>query len=120
MILNLTQHPASQEQASAGVQDLPGGLAAWLRRLLTFEEIPSALDLERRAASVTAIAAKQEARAAMIGGAPFFMAPLQAALRERGIKPLFAFSRRESREETLPDGSTKKVAMFRHLGFVDG
>ena len=45
------------------------------------------------------------------------MAPLEEALRYRGILPLYAFSRRESREETDPDGSVRKVAVFRHLGF---
>jgi hypothetical protein len=55
----------------------------------------------------------------MIGGAPFFMEPLSRALRDAGYKPIFAFSRRESVERTMPDGTVQKVAIFRHLGFVE-
>ena len=47
------------------------------------------------------------------------MPPLEKALRGLGIRPLYAFSVRESVEETLPDGSVRKVAVFRHKGFVE-
>ncbi len=39
-------------------------------------------------------------------------------LAYRGITPLYAFTRRESVEEVLPDGSTRKTAVFRHAGFI--
>jgi hypothetical protein len=54
----------------------------------------------------------------MIGGAPYLMAPLEVALRAHGITPLYAFSVRESVEQTQPDGSVRKIAVFRHGGFV--
>jgi len=42
---------------------------------------------------------------------------LTDALRVRGIVPLYAFSRRESIEEKTDDG-TRKISVFRHLGFI--
>ena len=55
---------------------------------------------------------------AMIGGAPYLMAPLETALRVIGIEPVYAFSTRASVEQTMPDGSVRKVNDFRHAGFV--
>ena len=52
-----------------------------------------------------------------------FAAPLpelEAALRQQGFTPLYAFSVRESADQTQPDGSVRKVAVFRHVGFVEG
>jgi len=54
----------------------------------------------------------------MIGGAPYLMPPLQRALLKRGLKPLYAFSRREVIEEAQPDGSVRKSIIFRHIGWV--
>ena len=34
------------------------------------------------------------------------------------LVPIYAFSVRESVEETLPDGTVHKTACFRHKGFV--
>lgn len=54
----------------------------------------------------------------MIGGASFFAAPLERALLDVGAQPLYALSERESVEEVLPDGTVKKIGVFRHLGFL--
>jgi hypothetical protein len=67
--------------------------------------------------SILAAGAKAGDRV-MLGGAPFFMEELSHAARELGLVPVFAFSRRESVEQTLEDGTVRKVAVFRHLGFV--
>jgi len=71
-------------------------------------------------AAAAALSTSRVGRRALIGGVPYLMAPLERALRRRGVTPLYAFSRRESREETLPDGSVRKTATFRHMGFVGG
>ena len=138
MILNLTQHTATPEQQAAGVIDLSEPELSKLRRLLTFETLPTAEEIFRRAKAIARLAEYEAARrlgltdvgghpaadltnhgvSAMIGGAPYLMATLERALRARGIKPLYAFSRRESVEQTMPDGSVRKMAVFRHLGFV--
>jgi len=118
-ILNLTRHPATPEQKAAGVVDFSEEGRRQFSRLLTFDELPSSDEIWQRALLIASSAKRDDPEAAMIGGAPFLMAPLEKALRMVGITPLYAFSRREAVEETLPDGSVKKTQVFRHLGFVE-
>lgn len=121
MIVNLTQHPATPEQLSAGVVDLPTAEREVLGRLLTFDDLPTREDVSDRAAAVAMLAAtafEDHPVQAMIGGAPYLMAPLEAALTNQGIQPVYAFSVRESVEAVQPDGSIRKVNVFRHGGFV--
>ncbi len=124
MILNLTQHPGTPEQ---GVTDLTGEALAALKMALTFDAIPTAQEITERAEYIAELACVNGMggedddpipTAAMIGGAPYLMAPLERGLRQRGIDPLYAFSVRESAEQTQPDGSIRKVNIFRHAGFV--
>lgn len=117
-ILNLTQHAATEEQVAAGVYDPTPEQRAQICALLTFENLPDEGELRRRAAKIAVIAIKEKVFVAMIGGAPWFMAPLERALETAGVMPWYAFSRRESVETTLPDGSVKKTQVFRHAGFV--
>lgn len=135
-ILNLTQHDATPEQKLAGVTcgDVTDASVAEFRKLLTFETLPTQTEVRQRAQQIAAYAAKtttlvdyggdsglcvnEPLQFAMIGGAPFLMAPLEEALRRVGIVPLYAFSTRESVEQVQPDGSVRKVAVFRHQGFV--
>lgn len=119
-IVNLTQHPATSEQKAAGVFDLGGEWYAILKRALDFCSVPDEAFISIRALAIATIAANCRPRpdAAMIGGAPWLMAPLARELREHGIQPLFAFSVREAEEQVQPDGSVRKVTIFRHKGFV--
>ena len=123
MIINLTQHNASPEQLTAGVVDVPAELKDYLSALLTFNNLPTKEEIDEAAMKVAAMAVYCtqgfDAPAAMIGGAPFFMAPLEAALRHLGIKPLYAFSERVSEEQKQADGSVRKVNIFKHKGFVE-
>ena len=116
-IINLTQHEASAEQKAAGV--IEPAEKGRVKELLTFDEIPTRVEIRAVASALTEIAADEKVSAAMIGGAPFLMGALEFALRNEGIKPLYAFSKRESIEEKLPDGGTKKITVFNHLGFVE-
>jgi hypothetical protein len=123
MILNLTQHLASPDQVAAGVIDLAPELRAKVAALLTFEALPDAAELFCRASDLAELVADTPADqpicfAAMIGGAPYFMAPLADALRKYGIEPSFSFTARESVDVAQPDGSVRKTAVFRHLGWV--
>ncbi|HNG00783.1 MAG TPA: hypothetical protein PLQ71_02825 [Nitrospira sp.] len=131
VILNLTQHAATPEQLAAGVVDLSERKLTELKSLLTFDSIPTAADLKCRAEKVERLAVAFLCEitpenellddvdlAAMIGGAPFFMATLESHLKERAIRPLYAFSRRDSVEVSTPDGVVKQ-AVFRHLGFYE-
>lgn len=129
MIVNLTQHAASPDQLAAGVFDLPTEARVAIVALLTFDDCPDADDIATRAHDLAMIAAYGDARTdddtdavrydrAMIGGAPWLMRPLADALREHGIDPVFAFSRREAVDQPQPDGSIRKTAVFRHAGWV--
>jgi len=130
-ILNLTQHPATADQIAEGVVDLVGESLAELKRLLTFDAIPTKEEIQRRAASIARIAAEQNYEVcdedfaterfahAMIGGAPFLMSALESALMDEFLTPLYAFSVRESVEKTQDDGSVQKTNVFRHAGFVE-
>ena len=116
MIANLTQHAASQEQLADGVVDL--GRAS-LTAMLTFDDLPTRVLIEQRARCIAKLAQEANATHAMIGGAPYLMAQLEIELRRLGIKPLYAFSRRESMEQVQSDGSTRKVAVFRHAASIE-
>ena len=124
MIVNLTQHAASIDQIAAGVVDLPADQRAILTKALTFESLPTRGEIVAAAEVIAGLAASAGPAphilpdAAMIGGAMWLMAPLAAAIESRGIESLFAFSQRESVEESQPDGSVRKTAIFRHVGFV--
>jgi hypothetical protein len=115
-ILNLTQHAASRNQLVAGVID-PDNKKK-VQELLTFNLIPSKRDLEERAEALAEFAKEEGFSEVMIGGAPYLMAPLEAALQARGIKPLYSFSTRISVEKTNPDGTVSKTSVFEHSGFV--
>lgn len=113
---------------AAGVVDLPAEARADLVKLLTFEELPDQALVTERAVAIARMAAERFQLAAysrpaapdavMVGGVPFLMAPLERALAFEGLCPVYAFSRRESAEEPQPDGSVRKVNIFRHAGFV--
>ena len=117
IILNMTQHDSTDAQKAVGVVE-PSDKAA-VRGLLTFNAIPSKEEMAERASKLAAVAVNEKCDAAMIGGAPYFMSALELALKERGVKPMYAFSVRESADVTQADGSVRKVAIFRHLGFVE-
>lgn len=142
MIVNLTQHTASAEQIEAGVIDMVGKDLEYLKALLTFDDLPSAAEIDRRAKEIARLAKDalygqsgrkamiggrisidtplygQSGRKAMIGGALWLMAPLSFYLKAAGISPVFAFSKRESVERVV-DGKTVKTNVFKHVGFVE-
>lgn len=113
-VLNLTQHAGTPEQGVHEPAD-----KRLVQQLITFDELPSATEIADRARSLAALAKASGYEAAMIGGAPFFMGPLERALKSTGVKALYAFSRREAEDVKQPDGSVKKTQVFRHVGFVE-
>jgi len=123
VIINLTQHPATPEQVTAGVVE-PANKQE-VKDLLTFDKLPTRSEIVSRASQLAHIAVDAhfmepdgEPMEALIGGAPYLMAPLERELRTRGITPLYAFSRRESVETTDPNGAVVKKSVFKHVGFV--
>ena len=127
-ILNLTQHAATPEQTAAGVVDLTTAQRAVVSQWLTFETPPSRPVIKTRARLLAQAATNDSSMvgevgpfdAAMIGGAPYLMGPLEDALLDLCIVPLYAFSKRESVETVGSDGSVTKTNVFRHGGFVGG
>ena len=119
-IINLTQHPATEEQIQAGVVDLPEEKRKYLQMVLNFQDIPSESEINWRADQIVSLLEGEEGYQGqvMIGGALWLMAPLTRKLKANRYIPVYAFSVRESEEEVLPDGSVKKVNIFKHKGFV--
>ena len=86
-ILNLTQHAATPEQLAAGVVDLTPAQRAVVSQILTFETLPSRPVIQSRARLLAQAAADDSSMvgevgpfdAAMIGGAPYLMGPLEDA-----------------------------------------
>jgi hypothetical protein len=126
-IVNLTQHPATAEQHATGVFDLEGEALATLKGLLTFTEPPYQHEMKARAWEILTLV-PEGVEAAMIGGAPYFMSYIEERLNLGGllssgrdappITAMYSFSERVSEEQTMPDGTVKKVNTFRHGGWV--
>ena len=132
-IINLTQHAATPEQIADGVVDLPPDLRATLTKLLAFDTLPTIHVIVERAQAIALLAATwldsqphpdkyghggTALAEALIGGAPFLMTPLEHTLIDHALEPVYAFSKRVSVEEPQPDGSVRKVNVFKHAGFV--
>ena len=125
-ILNLTQHKATPEQIAAGVVEPPTAIKQTIKRLLTFEQLPAWGDIVIRAEELAKIAShvflcelRGEKKVVMIGGAPYLMAPLQRALKQRGFTVVYAFSKRTVEETQQPDGTVEKKIIFKHIGFIE-
>ena len=120
------RHPATPDQIAAGVVDLPTDLKETLVKLLTFETLPTGGEIEARAGAVAIMLRRHRMHmpmpngrvAVMIGEAPWMSEPLERALKEEGLVPVYAFSVRESVEVAQPDGSLWKTNVFKHAGFV--
>ena len=127
-IINLTQHPATQEQKDAGVRDVAFENQGKLRQLLTFDTMPTVQELRGRAYQLFQLfegetlndnwETKQFWPSVMIGGAPYLMSHLEECFLAEGITVRFAFSQRKSVEEQQADGSVVKRTVFVHEGFV--
>ena len=124
MILNLTQHATTPDQIEFGVVDLPEEQLITLRELLTFEDPPTMEEMEYRAEAIAVLAQnyhpepEAEYPEVMIGGAPFFMSTLESVLNTV-FTVLYAFSKRQVKEERQADGSVTKASVFKHVGFVE-
>lgn len=124
-IINLTQHPATPAQIAEGVENLSNDSLSALHHFLDFSELPTPSEIEASVEGITTLAScwqdwqdPDTECGAMIGGAPWIIAPLVRRLILEGITPYFAFSQRVSRELQMPDGSVQKTSVFGHRGFV--
>ena len=138
-MVNLTQHALTKEQYTYNNEELTVvTYKAYTKEVqndivefLTFNKIPTKEEILKRADLLAIIAGNTIRQAedlseipatrkyALIGGAPYLMGPLEKALKEKGIQPLYAFSKRISIETTQPDGSVIKTAKFVHEGYIE-
>lgn len=116
-VLNLTMHPASDEQKEEGVVEPPN--KAEVKALLNFEDLPPSEEVAKRADALVALCVEGGFEAAMVGGASFLMHALHERLVAAGVEPKYAFSKRESVEHVNEKGEVVKRSVFKHLGFVD-
>ena len=115
-ILNLTQHRCTAEQLKDGIENVPSRLAKELENLLTFKADYSLTDLVTSAKALARLAYQLQYDAAMIGGLPALMGHLERELIALGIGVAYARTERVSVDQTQPDGSVKKVSVFKHAG----
>lgn len=116
-IVNLTQHMATPEQLAAGVFE-PANKER-VKALITFTTAPTSAEIAERAEELAQIALDEGAEAAMIGGAPYFMAPVERALKAAGIRPCYSFTERRATETVDPaTGEVRKTQVFVHAGWV--
>ena len=113
-ILNLTQHLATEEQLAVGVVDLSEEDSLILKKILTFDEPPSYAEMMEKAYELVYLVQDHGMGKVMIGGAPWFMGPLETALSHYHISFCYSFSKRISVD--LPNG--EKISKFKHLCFV--
>ena len=118
-ILNLTQHNKTVQQEAAGVFEPKD--KTLVQTLLTFERVPTKLELQQRAKELANYVQVVEDHVGkvMIGGAGYFMSELEDALKGINCTPVYSFTERVSKEETQPDGTVKKNVVFLHTGFVE-
>ena len=115
-ILNLTQHRATSEQIADGVENVPSRMAKELENLLTFKADYSLTDLVTSAKALARLAHTLGYEQVMIGGLPSLMSHLERELIALQISVGYARTERVSIDQTQPDGSVKKVSVFRHAG----
>lgn len=134
IILNLTQHVATPDQEAQGVINLPDELRQLVINNLTFDDIPSADEINERASNIVKAVVKyhveqcdgvcldpeHETLSVMLGGAPFLMPALESHFKAlmAPTKVLYAFSKRQS-IETMSGNEVQKTIVFKHVGFVE-
>jgi len=120
-VINLTQHlPTPDQLVEAQFIELSKADQDKIKTWLNFlpEEVKMSM-ISARAMLLADLAQKAGAKYAMVGGAPYLMAPLEQELHHRGIHPIYAISERVSVEENLSTGEVIKRNVFKHCGFYD-
>ena len=118
-ILNLTPYYATPEQIDAGVIELSTEQKETLEDIVNFQEIPSYEEIQHRAEAIATLVHDTGASAAMVSGVPFPMGALETALKQKNIKPMYAFTQRINVEKTNEDGTVVETTVFKHVGFVE-
>ena len=120
ILINLTQHNLTQEQLKDAVE-VGTDVRDEVIKLITFNGLPTAGEIKDNASRLAEICRDMHASHAVIGGAPYFMGPLEQALRRVGVTPLYAFTERVAVEVTNPEtGEVTKTSKFNFAGWIEG
>ena len=120
ILINLTQHNLTKEQLQGAVE-VGNDVRDEVIKLITFNELPTAGVIKDNASRLAAICRYMHASHAVIGGAPYFMGPLEQSLRRVGVTPLYAFTERVAVEVTNPEtGEVTKTSKFNFAGWIEG
>ena len=120
ILINLTQHNLTQEQLKDAVE-VGTDVRDEVVKLITFNGVPTAGEIKDNASRLAEICRDMHASYAVIGGAPYFMGPLEQALRRVGVTPLYAFTERVAIEVTNPEtGEVTKTSKFNFAGWIEG
>lgn len=120
ILINLTQHSLTAEQLKDAVE-VGNDVRDEVIELITFNGLPTAGEIKGNASRLAEICRDMRASHAVIGGAPYFMGPLEQALRKAGIVPLYAFTERVAVEVTNPEtGEVTKTSKFNFAGWIEG
>lgn len=120
ILINLTQHNLTQEQLKDAVE-VGTDVRDEVVKLITFSGLPTAGEIKNNASRLAVICRDMHASHAVIGGAPYFMGPLEQALRKAGIVPLYAFTERVAVEVVNPEtGEVTKTSKFNFAGWIEG
>ena len=116
-ILNLTRGEITPEQELEGAVELrTGSERSRIRDLAVFADPPSRHVMLWRAAEIVRLLGKwgyvPGMDAAMIGGSPYFLPYLAAALRKEGVTPLHAFARPAAGGEAKDRAPGRRKAVF--------
>ena len=121
MFINISNHPSARwsEQQLAAAKNLGGEIADFA--LPNIPPTASTEEVSRMAKSIAADAIGSvsvgETATAMVAGPFGFCRQAVAELEAHGITCVEACSERRTREETLPDGTTRKVVAFQFVQF---
>lgn len=120
ILINLTQHNLTAEQKQGAVE-VGTDVRDEVIKLITFNGLPTAGEIKGNASRLAEICRDMHASHAVIGGAPYFMGPLEQALRRVGVTPLYAFTERVAVEVTNPEtGEVTKTSKFNFAGWIEG
>lgn len=120
LLINLTQHTLTAEQKQGAVE-VGNDVRDEVVKLITFNGLPTAGEIKGNASRLAGICRDMHASHAVIGGAPYFMGPLEQALRRVGVTPLYAFTERVAVEVTDPvTGEVTKTSKFNFAGWIEG
>lgn len=119
-ICNLTQHHITDEQ----LLDLyrhgfdASNIHENIGMAETFYTLPSREEMMMKAERTANWANGLDYKAAIMGGAPYYMPYLEGALEYHGILPIYAFTKRVVSEIPGENGEVIKKSVFSHGGWV--